>query len=131
MSTSQKWPREEPAMIARVALRTAPTEQAERILRELEENDVVALRERSGNRGVLVMRHVARASTEFLVLSLWDSMAAVEALDGMGDGVLRIARDPEHVAALSLPLSHFEVVSAEVQGGGWANGSARAGAGRR
>jgi heme-degrading monooxygenase HmoA len=63
-----------------------------------------------GNRGVFLLEHTEKDITEFLVLSLWDSYAAIKRFAGEDFQKARYyARDAEFLLEFEPTVSHFVV----------------------
>lgn len=66
----------------------------------------------SGNRGVQVLRRTEGQVTHFLVLTLWESYAAIEAFAGESYEEARYyPEDREYLLELEPYVVHYEVVS--------------------
>lgn len=69
-------------MIARTWRGATSRADGDRYLEYLKETGVAVCRGTEGNRGVFVLRRARADRTEFLFLSLWDSMEAIGAFAG-------------------------------------------------
>lgn len=80
-------------MIARIWHGRTTLEKADAYLAFLEARAIPDYRSIAGNRGAYVLRRVEGDVAHFLTLSLWDSMAAIEAF--AGKDVLKAKYYPE------------------------------------
>ncbi|HYC33919.1 MAG TPA: hypothetical protein VEB59_16635 [Gemmatimonadales bacterium] len=69
-------------MIARAWRGVTRAADADRYLEYLEATGLSAYRDTEGNRGVLTLRRIAGDRAEFLLISLWDSEAAIRRFAG-------------------------------------------------
>src|SRR5260370_42479050 len=69
-------------MIARVWHGVAPESRASEHLKYIREELFRAYREAAGNRGAILLSRRRTDCTEFLLLSLWESLSFLEALTG-------------------------------------------------
>lgn len=69
-------------MIARLWSGAVRDVDGDRYLEYLEETGIPEYRATEGNRGVFVLRRDRNARTEFLLISLWESMEAVRRFAG-------------------------------------------------
>jgi heme-degrading monooxygenase HmoA len=72
----------EGAMLARCWSGRTPADKAEDYLRYLEATGVRDYRNTPGNQGVYVLRRLKGDEAEFLLISLWESEAAIRAFAG-------------------------------------------------
>jgi heme-degrading monooxygenase HmoA len=101
---------EEGTMIARTWFGRTKAEDYDDYLAYLEESGVAALKETSGNRGVMVLRRLDGDEAEFGVVSFWDSLDDVKAFAGEDVDVARYFPDDERYLLEFTPkLKHFEV----------------------
>lgn len=98
-------------MIARIWRGVTREADADRYLDYVQETGLAEYRAAPGNRGVLVLRQVGNGKATFLLLSLWESEAAIRGF--AGDDVSRAVFYPEDEAFLverGERVEHFEVV---------------------
>jgi quinol monooxygenase YgiN len=69
-------------MIARVWHGIAPESKTSEHLKYIQEELFRAYREAAGNRGAILLSRKRTDSTEFLLLSLWESASLLESLTG-------------------------------------------------
>jgi heme-degrading monooxygenase HmoA len=97
-------------MIARMWFGRTKAEDYDAYLAYLEESGVAALKETSGNRGVMVLRRLDGDEAEFGVLSFWDSLEDVKAFAGEHIDAARYFPEDERVLLEFTPKrKHFEV----------------------
>lgn len=100
-------------MIARTWRGATAASDADRYVDYLRATGVLEYVRTPGNRGLLMLRRVEEDRTEFLLLTLWDSMDAVRAFSGPDER--RAVFYPEDDAFLvdrDEHADHFEVVLA-------------------
>jgi heme-degrading monooxygenase HmoA len=105
-------------MIARTWRGATAAADAERYLEYLRETGLRSYGETPGNRGVLALRRIVGDRAEFLLVSLWESEAAIRRF--AGDDIGRAVFYPEDDRFLvdrDDHVDHFEVVH-DAQGGG-------------
>jgi heme-degrading monooxygenase HmoA len=98
-------------MIARTWRGATKAEDAETYLDYLHRTGLAEYRKIEGNRGVLVLRRIVDDRAEFLILSLWDSEAAIHQF--AGDDIEQAVYYPEDEQFLvehDDRVSHYEVV---------------------
>lgn len=106
--------REESIVIARTWRGATRAEDADAYVEYLEKTGFHEYRAAPGNRGVLALRRVAEGRAEFLLLTLWESEAAVRRF--AGDDITRAVFYPEDDRFLverGERVSHFDVVFQE------------------
>lgn len=98
-------------MIARLWRGWTAATRADEYVEYLNRTGVPGLSRTPGNRGVLVLRRgVGDHRTEFLVLSLWDSLESVKAFAGDDVSVARFyPQDDEFLLDREWHCDHFEV----------------------
>ncbi|HYG84829.1 MAG TPA: antibiotic biosynthesis monooxygenase [Azospirillum sp.] len=99
-------------MIARLWRGSATTQNAEGYERHARDTVFPALASIPGHRGAILLRRGTGDGTEFLVLTLWDSMDAVRGF--AGDAAQTAVVEPEARAVLADfddVVRHFEVAS--------------------
>ena len=100
-------------MIARLWRGLVPEARAEAYLRYLETTGLKEYRSTRGNRGVYVLRRIERGRAEYLLVSLWESMAAIRRF--AGDDVEKAVyypEDEEFLLELEPKVVHYEVLAA-------------------
>ena len=97
-------------MLARMWFGRTKAEDYDTYLEYLVESGVAALKETSGNRGVMVVRRLDGDEAEFGVISFWDSLDDVKAFAGEDIDEARYFSDDERFLLEFTPrLKHFEV----------------------
>lgn len=69
-------------MVARTWSGKTPEEHADAYVKHLQEKTLPALRKLEGHRFAYVLRRSAGASTEFTVITLWDSIDSIRGFSG-------------------------------------------------
>jgi heme-degrading monooxygenase HmoA len=98
-------------MIARTWRGATKAEDAEAYLEYLHRTGFTEYRKTPGNRGVLGLRRIVNDRAEFLLISLWDSEAAIRQF--AGDDIEQAVFYPEDDRFLvdrDHHVSHYEVV---------------------
>lgn len=96
-------------MIARIWRGVTSAEQAEEYFEDLMETGLKDYRAVPGNRGVQVLRRTYEGKAEFLLISLWESYAAIRAF--AGDDIERAvyySKDQEFLLELEPKVTHYE-----------------------
>lgn len=110
--------RREATMIARLWRGVTPAAKADSYLDYLTRTGLTDYRATPGNAGVWVLRRVTGDTAEFLLVSLWESYAAIERFAGPDreravyypeDDAFLLEREPE--------VRHFEVLTPGLGGG--------------
>jgi len=99
-------------MIARMWNGSTPHADADRYVTHLHHNVIPQLASIDGYRGIRVLRRQHEGSTEFVVMTLWESMAAIRHFTGPDTDVAVVA--PEAQALLKKydrHVAHYEVVA--------------------
>lgn len=98
-------------MIARTWRGATKAEDAEAYLEYLHQTGFAEYRKVPGNRGVLGLRRIVNGRAEFLLVSLWESEAAVRqfAGDDIGQAVF-YPEDERFLVDRDKHVSHYEVV---------------------
>ena len=99
-------------MIARLWHGAVPAARAQEYLRYLEATGLPDYRGTPGNRGVTVLRRVHGDVAHFLLVTLWESEAAIRAF--AGDEIERARyypEDEEFLLDLEPTVTHYEVVA--------------------
>ena len=102
-------------MIARTWRGETRTADADRYARYVEDTGLRAFSETPGNLGALLLRRPAggtgEPTTEFLVVSFWDSMEAVKRFAGpVPETAVFYPEDERYLVRRDLSVDHFEVV---------------------
>jgi heme-degrading monooxygenase HmoA len=98
-------------MIARTWRGEATSNNADEYLRHFKENVLPQLKEIRGHRGAYLLRRELDGQVEFLVMTLWESMAAIR--EFAGDDPAKAVVEPEARAVLAhfdLTVKHYELV---------------------
>ena len=67
----------------------------------------------AGNRGVTILRRIQGAEAHFLILSVWESRAAIEAFAGADiEKAKYYAEDKEFLLEFEPTVTHYEVCAA-------------------
>jgi heme-degrading monooxygenase HmoA len=101
-------------MIARIWHGVTPSEKADRYYEYLMATGLQDYRAVSGNRGVQVLRRAYEGTTEFLLISFWESYEAIRAF--AGDDLERsvyYAEDEEFLLEMEPKVTHYEVTTYE------------------
>ena len=99
-------------MIARVWRGRVPTSKAAAYHQYLLETGLRDYAETPGNRGVQLLRRETEGVTEFLLISLWDSLEAIRQF--AGDDYERARyypKDTEYLLELEPKVAHYEVLN--------------------
>ena len=103
-------------MIARLWYGSTRVEDAETYVDYLKRTGVAAHRSTPGNLGSLVLRRGADEKAEFLVLSLWESEAAVARFAGEEIGrAIYFPEDERFLIERRDEIDHYEVVAGEAE----------------
>ena len=102
-------------MIARTWRGATRTADADRYARYVEDTGLRAFGETPGNLGALLLRRpvgsAGDATTEFLVVSFWDSMEAVERFAGpRPEQAVFYPEDERYLVRRDFSVDHFDVV---------------------
>ena len=98
-------------MIARTWWGATRAEDADAYLDYLERTGFSEYRRTPGNRSVLGLRRIVNDRAEFLLLSLWDSEAAVREFAGEDiDKAVFYPEDERFLIERDIHVSHYEVV---------------------
>ncbi len=98
-------------MIARTWRGATRAADADAYLEVLKETGIRSYRSTPGNQGVYTLRRIEGDRAEFLLLSLWDSMAAVRRFAGATpERAVFYAEDEKYLVDRDLHVDHYEVV---------------------
>ena len=93
-------------------------EDKDRYLSYLQETGVKECKATAGNQGVFVVWREREGQAEFLFLSLWDSMHAVERFAGSSPNVaVFYPQDEEYLVEKDLHADHYEILEAPAVSG--------------
>lgn len=96
--------------IARIWRGRTLTARADEYERYLNDSGISKIRATAGNRGVTVLRRADGDKTEFLVMSLWDSIDAVKKFAGEDyQKAVILPRDREYLLEVEPNVLHYEV----------------------
>ena len=99
-------------MIARLWRGVTPVEKADEYLAYLRETGLKEYHATPGNRGALVLRRVGEGRAEFLLISLWDSLAAIRAFAGDEvDAAVYYPEDRDYLLDFAPRVEHYEVLA--------------------
>jgi heme-degrading monooxygenase HmoA len=99
-------------MIARLWHGAVPAEKADAYARYLDQTGLADYRATPGNRGVFVLRRQEGSVAHFLLVTFWESEAAIRSF--AGDDIARARyypQDAEYLLELEPEVTHFEVLS--------------------
>lgn len=99
-------------MIARIWRGVTRLKDADRYYAYLLETGVRDYRAVPGNRGVHVLRRVHAGAAEFVIVTFWDSMAAIRRFAGADpEQAVYYPKDAVFLLTMETRVSHFEVLS--------------------
>ena len=97
-------------MIARIWHGRTVTTKADECLKFLIERAIPDYQSIAGNRGVTVLRRIQGEETHFLILTLWESRAAIEAFAGADiEQAKYYAEDQASLLEFVPTATHYEV----------------------
>ncbi len=97
-------------MLARIWRGSVPAGKTEAYLRYLNETGVKDYQATKGNRGVYVLHRTEAEITEFLILTLWDSMEAIRRFAGPDpEKPVYYPEDKEFLLEFESRVLHYEV----------------------
>ena len=97
-------------MIARIWRGRTLTAKADEYERYLNSSGIEKIRKTAGNLGVTVLRRADAEKTEFLVMSLWESIDAVKRFAGADyEKTVVLPRDREYLLEVEPNVLHYEV----------------------
>lgn len=106
-------------MIARLWYGSTRAADGDAYVDYLERTGVAAHRATPGNRGSLVLRRQRGDRAEFLVLSLWESEAAIARFAGEEIGrAIYFSEDERFLIQRRDEIDHYEIVAGEIPEGG-------------
>ncbi len=102
-------------MIARTWHGVTVATQADEYLDFLVKRAIPDYQSIAGNRGVTILRRIQDAEAHFLILTLWESRAAIEAFAGADiEKAKYYAEDKEFLLEFEPTVTHYEVCAAAV-----------------
>jgi heme-degrading monooxygenase HmoA len=103
-----------PHPIARIWKGRTLATKADEYQRYLDSSGISRILATPGNRGVTVMRRAEGGQVEFTVLSVWDSIQAVQKFAGEDYGkAVILPRDREYLVSVEPDVVHCEIVREE------------------
>lgn len=103
-------------MIARIWHGVTLSVCADEYFNYLNRTGVPDYRATAGNEGVLVLRRIEEDKTHFLLISLWESLAAVQQLAGTEIEKARYyPEDENYLLELEPQVQHYEVLTAPAE----------------
>jgi heme-degrading monooxygenase HmoA len=98
-------------MIARQWVGETLESDAEPYGKYLEETGIKEIKDTKGNQGVWLMRRLHEGRAEFIVISMWDSLASIKAFAGHEyENAVYYPEDKKFLLNLSPHVSHYEVL---------------------
>jgi heme-degrading monooxygenase HmoA len=98
-------------MIARQWVGETLESDAETYGSYLEETGIKEIKGTKGNQGVWLMRRVHEGRAEFIVISMWDSLASIKAFAGHEyEKAVYYPEDKKFLLNLNPHVSHYEVL---------------------
>lgn len=98
-------------MIARTWAGATRAADADTYLDYLHATGLAAYRATTGNRGVLALRRIEGDRAEFLLLTLWDSVKAIQAFAGKDiERAVFYSEDERFLVERDERVNHYEVV---------------------
>lgn len=105
-------------MIARIWRGETKAADADTYLEVLRRTGVPDYRATPGNRDVLVLRRVRGDRAEFLIITLWESRAAIAAFAGPDiDAARYYPEDDQYLLEFADEVEHWELAAREPTGG--------------
>jgi heme-degrading monooxygenase HmoA len=99
-------------MIARIWRGRTPSAKAEEYFEYLKKTGLKDYRSTSGNQGVYVLRGMKDGEAEFLLLTLWESIAAIKQFAGDDYEKARYyPEDKDFLLELEPAVSHYEILA--------------------
>ena len=101
-------------MIARISRGTTAASKADDYLAYLEATGIKDYGATPGNRGVQVLRRTTGDEVEFVLITLWDSLAAIRAFAGPDyERAVYYEEDRAYLRGLTEFVEHFDVVAGD------------------
>ena len=99
-------------MIARVWHGTTSKENRAAYLKYLRVNGIRAFKKAKGNLGAYILVRDSQELTEYLIVTLWDSMKAVEGFAGSDSNrAVYLPKDSEFLLGMEPGVKHYEVAA--------------------
>ncbi len=99
-------------MIARVWHGTTSKENRAAYLKYLKANSIKAFKKSKGNQGAFILVRDSKELTEYLIVSLWESMEAIEDFAGTDSSkAVYFPKDSEFLLGLEPGVKHYEVAA--------------------
>ncbi len=99
-------------MIARVWHGTTSKENRAAYLKYLKTNSIKAFKKSKGNLGAFILVRDSQELTEYLVVSRWKSMSAIEGFAGADSSrAVYFPKDSEFLLGLEPGVKHYEVAA--------------------
>jgi heme-degrading monooxygenase HmoA len=103
-------PQPENSLIARMWHGKTKTEKADEYERYLRAEGISKIKAIDGNKGVQLLRKSEGDTTEFMVISYWESIDAIKKFAGEDyQKAYQLPRDPEYLLKPESVVQHFEV----------------------
>jgi heme-degrading monooxygenase HmoA len=100
-------------MIARAWHGVVPESEGNAYFDYLQRTGIPDLKATVGNRGVYVLRRTVDAQAHFLLISMWESIEAIQAFAGQDvDQARYYPKDREFLLELEPTVAHYEVLLA-------------------
>ncbi|MGI8996204.1 MAG: antibiotic biosynthesis monooxygenase [Pyrinomonadaceae bacterium] len=100
-------------MIARIWHGVTPSVGADEYFNYLNRTGISDYRATAGNKGVLVLRRLDEGKTHFLLISLWESLAAVQQFAGTEiEKAQYYPEDENYLLELEPQVQHYEILTA-------------------
>jgi len=100
-------------MIMRIWHGVTKTSRSDDFFNYLMKTGVPWYRSLVGNRGVFVLRRAKEEISEFLLLSLWDSMESIDRFAGpdIDKAIYNFSEDRDYLLELESEVTHYEVLT--------------------
>ncbi len=99
-------------MIARIWRGRTIASQADEYLEYLKKTGLQDYRSTSGNQGVFVLRRIKDGEAEFLLLTVWESIAAIKQFAGDDYEKARYyPEDKDFLLEMEPAVSHYEILA--------------------
>ncbi|MBE3140540.1 MAG: antibiotic biosynthesis monooxygenase [Thermoplasmata archaeon] len=105
-------------MIMRIWHGATKTSRKEKYFRYMMETGVPWYKSLPGNCGVFVLQRVYPDKTDFLLLSLWDSLESVRNFTGkdIDRAIYNFTADKEYLLEMEPTVAHYEILSGILSG---------------
>ena len=100
-------------MIMRIWHGVTKTSRSDDFFNYLMKTGVPWYRSLVGNRGIFVLRRMKEEKSEFLLLSLWDSMESIKRFAGsdIDKAIYEFSEDRDYLLELESEVTHYEVLT--------------------